>query len=250
VITDGDFLTPDWQVPANVEAWFTTRAGGLSKGPYTSMNLGLHVGDASDAVEENRRRALRGVAARPLWLSQVHGVAVAHADGIAPGTSAPVADAAVSFGTAWVCCVLVADCLPVYFADRMGTAVAVAHAGWRGLAAGVLENTVRAMRRPPVTLLAHLGPAIGPRSFEVGDDVRSAFMAGDAAFGSAFHPVDGRAGKWWCDLYALARQRLQAAGVEEISGGTHCTHCEAERFFSYRRDGVTGRMGAFIRLAR
>jgi YfiH family protein len=211
------------------------------------MNLGLHVGDAPEAVQENRRLAMLNVDAKPVWLHQVHGASVAVLDKHT-GEAAPEADAAVSVQPGYVCAVLVADCLPVFVADRDGSVVGVAHAGWRGLNAGVLEATVTATNRPAAQLMAFLGPAIGPSAFEVGTDVREAFIARDAQAATAFVPIAGRPGKWWCDLYTLARQRLQKAGVNDVSGGTHCTLSDADRFFSYRRDGITGRMGAFIRL--
>jgi YfiH family protein len=246
MIERGPFLIPEWDAPRQVEAWFTTREGGVSAGPYASMNLGLHVGDTPEAVAENRRLALLAVEDKPVWLNQVHGNAVVRLD--AHPAAAPVADAAVATRRGLVCTVLVADCLPVFLCDRDGAAVGVAHAGWRGLAAGVLEAAVRAFALPSERLIAYLGPAIGARAFEVGSDVRDAFMALDEGAHEAFHAIVDRPGKYWCDLNLLARRRLRAAGVYDISGGAHCTFSRPDRFFSYRRDGVTGRMGAFIRL--
>lgn len=228
--------------------WFTTRTGGVSGGPYASMNLGRHVGDEPDKVAENRRLALLAVEAAPVWLNQVHGVDVAELDAPSVTASPPVADAAVTSSPAVVCNVLVADCLPVFFCDRDGTRVGVAHAGWRGLAAGVLEQTLLAMKVPPHRLLAYLGPAIGPTAFEVGEEVRAAFLARDEGCALAFEARPGLPGKYLANLYELARRRLRAAGLHDISGGAHCTYTMPERFFSYRREKVSGRMGAFIRL--
>jgi YfiH family protein len=237
-----DWIVPDWPVPANVRALVTTRAGGVSAGPYASFNLGLRCGDDAAAVAANRA-ALRALLPRePAWLRQVHGIRVAQAD--TPAQAEPEADAAVALRPGAVCAVLVADCVPVLLSDRAGTAVAAAHAGWRGLAAGVIENTVRAMARDPATLRAFMGPGIGPRAFEVGADVRDAFVGGDTAAASAFLPHGP--GKWLADLFALVRTRLRNAGVAEVHGGGLCTHSDPRRFFSYRRDRTTGRMAALI----
>ncbi len=248
MIERGPFLIPEWDAPRRVEAWFTTRAGGVSTGPYASMNLGRHVGDDAACVAENRRLALLAVDAVPVWLNQVHGIAVAELDASSPAAPPPVADASVTSSTAVVCNVLVADCLPVFLCDRDGTRVGVAHAGWRGLAAGVLEQTLTAMKVPAHRLLAYLGPAIGPTAFEVGEEVRAAFLEHDAGCGAAFAPKPGSPGKSLANLYELARRRLRAAGLHDISGGAQCTFTMPERFFSYRREKVSGRMGAFIRL--
>ncbi|WP_018749082.1 peptidoglycan editing factor PgeF [Chitiniphilus shinanonensis] len=240
--TDLPLLHPDWPVPERVRALVTTRIGGVSAAPYASLNLGDHVGDAPDAVAENRRRVGALLPAEPLWLQQVHGTVVARLDDDQP---LRIADAAVARGAGRVCVVMTADCLPVLFCDRAGSVVGAAHAGWRGLADGVLEATVAAMGVAPRDVLAWFGPAIGPDAFEVGDEVRAVFVAHDAAATAAFRP--GRApGKWWADLYLLARQRLVALGVTAIHGGEHCTVGDAARFFSYRRDGVTGRMASLI----
>ena len=237
-----EFIQPDWPVPAAVRAAVTTRKGGASTGRYASLNLATHVGDDPDAVAENRRRlrAALGLPAEPAWLAQVHGRAVA----MLPGPLPANADAAVTFGKGAVCAVLVADCLPVMLAGRRGDRVGIAHAGWRGLAAGVVEATVAALAAKPGELVAWLGPCIGPRAFEVGPEVREAFVARDAAAAQAFRP--GRAGRFLADLPALARPRLAACGVSEVHGGDLCTHEDPARFFSYRRDGETGRMAALI----
>lgn len=240
------FFEPDWPAPQSVRAAFTLRGGGVSDGPYASLNLGMHVGDETAAVAENRRRVrtLLSLPAEPAWLEQVHGVGVLEIDA-AP--TSRVADAMITRSGGQVCAVQVADCLPVLFAARDGEAVAAAHAGWRGLAAGVLEATVAQLRTEPRDLLVWLGPAIGPRHFEVGDEVRAAFLAHDAAAAAAFARNDRR--RWQCDLGALARSRLAALGVSAVYGGSWCTFSDAARFYSYRRDGRCGRMAALIWLA-
>jgi YfiH family protein len=236
-----DWIVPDWPAPANVKAFITTRAGGSSIGPYAGLNLGLRTDDDPLAVEANRRRLRAALPDEPKWLRQVHGCEVVDADVLA---GVPEADAAVARSANTVCAVLVADCIPVLLADRAGSAVAIAHAGWRGLARGVLERAVERLDRPPEELLAYLGPGIGPGAFEVGADVRDAFLAGDARAEAAFRP---RApGKWMADLFLLARQRLARCGVTRIHGGDLCTHSDPGRFYSYRRDGATGRMAALI----
>jgi polyphenol oxidase len=253
-------LMPDWPAPPGVRTAFTLRTGGVSAAPFDSLNVGAHVGDALDAVRENRRRireALR-LPGEPVWLQQVHGTDVLDLDvlganGVIAGrglataramSEPPRTDAAVARAAGAVCVIQVADCMPVLFAARDGSAVGAAHAGWRGLAGGVLEQTVRAIGIPPERLLAWLGPTIGQQHFEVGDDVRTAFMSGDPDAASAF--VANARGRWQCDLYALARRRLAALGVSEVFGGGWCTYGEAARFFSYRRDGQCGRMAALI----
>jgi len=237
-----ELILPDWPAPANVRACTTTRQGGVSVGAYASLNLGDHVGDDPAHVTENRARLRRVLAlpAEPLWLTQVHGIAVAEGQG-------GCADASVAFAPGTVCTVMTADCLPLLLCDRAGTAVAAVHAGWRGLLAGVIEAAVARLDVPAADLLAWLGPAIGPQSFEVGDEVRTAFMAEDAAASVAFRPTPG--GRWLADIYALARLRLVRCGVTAVYGGALCTFSDAARFYSYRRDGVTGRMASLIWLA-
>jgi polyphenol oxidase len=239
-----DWITPGWPVPATVKSLVTTRLGGVSAGPYASLNLGQKVNDDPAAVARNRA-ILRGcLPSEPGWLSQVHGNEVVEVT----QDMAPVeADAAFTRVPGTVCAIMVADCLPILFADRDATVVGAAHAGWRGLAAGVVENTVRAMGVPPSRLLAWLGPAIGPAAFEVGPDVREAFLAGDPGAAIAF--TDHKPGKWLADLFLLARRRLRAAGVDAIHGGGLCTASDPRRFFSHRRDKVTGRMAALVWLA-
>lgn len=235
------FIKPDWPAPGVVQALVTTRLGGVSRPPYDSLNLGDHVGD--DAVAVTRNRALlRGfLPTEPKWLKQVHGITVAAADAL---DAAVEADAAVGFRPGTVCAVLTADCLPVLFCDRQGTRVAAAHAGWRGLAAGVLEASVAAMQCPPSEIMAWLGPAIGPQAFEVGEEVRDVFVRDLPTSAAAFAP--GQSGKWLADIYELARLRLARAGVQAVYGGGLCTYTDAARFYSYRRDKATGRMAALI----
>ncbi len=272
-LTWQDCVQPDWQVSPRVRALITTRDGGVSEGPYGrwqegearpgGMNLGLHTGDDPARVAANRARllALAGQSSAA-WLEQVHGADIVRADEViaaAPAAAAPVrADASVTDRAGAVCVVMVADCLPVLLCDAQGRAVGAAHAGWRGLAAGIVEQTAaRVAARAggaTDTLHAYLGPAIGPQAFEVGADVRDAFL--DTApqsehdeTGLAFVAIEGAPGKFLADLYALARLRLARAGVAHVSGGAACTVTEQARFYSYRRDRVTGRMAAAIWLA-
>jgi YfiH family protein len=238
-----------------VRAAFTLRSGGVSAPPFDSLNLGAHVGDEAEAVAENRRRLrtqLR-LPQEPAWIEQVHGIGVLDLDegtqvaaaGVNRRTAGmAVADAALTHRAGRVCAVQVADCLPVLLTDRDGSAVAAAHAGWRGLAAGVLEATVKKLAIQPDRLIAWLGPGIGPRHFEVGEEVRRAFLAHDAAVAGAF--VANTRGRWQCDLADLARRRLATLGVAAVFGGNACTYADARSFFSYRRDGRCGRMAALI----
>jgi YfiH family protein len=259
-----DWIVPRWRAPANVHALMTTRNGGVSTGAAESLDLG-GVSAASpseaDAVAENRRRVQAFLPGAPAWLEQVHGARVVtfgtgdardvqptpNVVPLSPAPSTPHwprADAAVTRAADVVLAVRAADCLPVLFCDRDGAVAAIAHAGWRGLAAGVLENTVAAMQCDPARILAWLGAAIGPSAFEVGADVRDAFVGGDPAAEIAF--VARGPGKWHADLEALARLRLSRAGVASIEGGGMCTASDPDRFFSYRRERGAGRMGAFI----
>jgi polyphenol oxidase len=236
-----DWIVPDWPAPRGVRALVTTRAGGVSRGPYASFNLGAHVGDDAAAVERNRERLRSLLPTDPTWLQQVHGTEVVDA------ASAPAfarADAAVTRTRHVVCAVLTADCVPVLLADRDGTAVAVAHAGWRGLAAGVIEAAVARMNVPAANVIAWLGPAIGPRAYEVGPEVREAFARHDVAAAAAF--AGYRGDRLLADLFMLARQRLGAAGVAAVYGGGHCTYTEAARFYSYRREPTTGRFASLV----
>jgi polyphenol oxidase len=247
------FLAPDWPAPRRVRAAFTLRLGGVSTPPFDSLNLAAHVGDDGAAVAENRRRlrAELRLPEEPAWMQQVHGTEVLNLDVAHPAdealASAATADAALTRRAGRVCVVQVADCLPVLFAARDGSAVAAAHAGWRGLAAGVLEATVKSLAVEPGELIAWIGPGIGPAHFEVGDEVRRAFLAYDPAAAGAF--TANARGRWQCDLPFLARSRLAALGVAAVFGGTWCTHADASRFFSFRRNGRCGRMAAVIWLA-
>jgi YfiH family protein len=246
-----DWIVPDWPASANVRAFATTRAGGVSAGSYASMNLGRNSRDDPAALAENQRRFEKFLPAKPAMLGQLQGAAVATLPRAGSMAPAPVADAAVTRERGVVCAILTADCLPVLFADRAGTAVGVAHAGWRGLVAGVLEATIAALRdlgAEPGDLMASLGPAIGPAAFEVGEDVFSAFCTGDPSAAAYFAPH--RPGKWHADLYGLARQRLARRGVTRVYGGGFCTFTDSARFFSYRRERESGRMATAIWLDR
>lgn len=261
-------IIPDWPAPANIKALQTTRAGGSSKAPYDSLNLGDHVGDDPLVVERNRILLNTLLPSEPVWLEQSHGIVVANAD---RADCLPQADACIARHRAAVCVVMTADCLPILLCDQQGSVVGAAHAGWKGLAAGVIEATVQAMNVAPQNLMAWLGPAISQHAFEVGEEVRAAFVDADPQAVSAFTPSPcaegsprsggeptglplagvmgegrGEGKKWFADIYALARLRLNALGITQIYGGDRCTYREHEQFFSYRRDGRTGRMGAFI----
>jgi hypothetical protein len=264
------WICPNWPAPDRVRAVCTTRTGGCSEGPWSSLNLGERCGDDAEHVRRNRERLSEHLPAPPYWLRQVHGAAVARhpggprgepggKSGVEPGAkpgaisgaepgaeplTEPEADALVAFEPGRVCAVLTADCLPVFFCDRAGTRVAVAHAGWRGLAGGVLEATVQALETDPTDLLAWLGPAIGPAVYEVGEEVAEAFRASlGADFSAAF---TARGDRWLLDLYAAARLKLAAAGVGDVRGGGLCTYSDPARFFSHRRDGVSGRQASVI----
>ena len=236
-------IVPHWPLPQGVAACSSTRIGGVSQPPYDSLNLGAHCGDNLDDVEENRRLffAAAMLPSKPVWLEQVHGKEVLKLTG-EPYLSKR-ADASYSSTPGTVCAVMTADCLPVLFCNKAGTEVAAAHAGWRGLCEGVLEETVACFKDAPESIMAWLGPAIGPEAFEVGPEVREAFMAKDIQADIAFRPSGE---KYLADIYTLARQRLSALGVTEIYGGDRCTYSEAGDFFSYRRDRTTGRMASFI----
>jgi polyphenol oxidase len=240
------WITPDWPAPAGVRALSTLRRGGVSRQPYESLNLGGHVGDVPSAVAENRgrlRRAAR-LPAEPTWLSQVHGARVLDLDALNGAEHPPEADASLTRRPGRVCAILTADCLPVLLAADSGTAVAAAHAGWRGLAGGVIEATVRALGLAPESLVAWLGPAIGPRHFEVGGEVRELMVAQDPEASAWFAP--NTRGRFLADLPALVRRRLSRLGVQRIHGGGECTFSSADRYFSYRRDGTTGRQASLI----
>ncbi len=244
---DFDWLVPDWPASVSVHAGTTTRLGGVSVAPYDSLNLGDHVGDNAAAVAANRSllKQGHGLPAEPVWLKQVHGIAVVDA---AVVSDVPVADASFSHQSNIVCTVMTADCLPVLLCDQAGSVVAAVHAGWRGLADGVIEATVKQMGVAASNLMAWLGPAIGPKAFEVGAEVRQQFIAQDPQAVEAFQPsaLSSAQGRWLADIYLLARQRLARLGVEQVYGGHCCTYSDAERFYSYRRDGITGRMVSLI----
>lgn len=261
------WITPDWPAPPAVRSLITTRHGGVSTGAYAALNLAEHVGDEPRAVVENRRRLSKRVGVHPLWLNQVHGTSVIEA--VTGSNTPPTADGAVARTRGVACVVMTADCLPLLLCDRAGTVVAAAHAGWRGLHGGIVERAVAALAVPAAEVIAYLGPAIGAQAFEVGDEVRAAFVAGRPEAAAAFHPVrseqphgcdaapapavcataDPAAGKWLANIYLLARQALADVGVDRIHGGDYCTLRDQARFFSYRRDGITGRMASLIWLA-
>lgn len=237
------FISPDWPAHSRVCAFSTTRAGGASRGPYASFNLGDHVGDDPATVAQNREllRAAFQLPGEPSWLRQVHGIQVVDA---AQADAPREADGAWSAQPGVVCAVLTADCLPVLLCDRAGTQVAALHAGWRGLAAGVIEQGVGSLTAAPEDLLAWLGPAIGPHAYEVGPDVKAAFTQRNPSAEIGFAPRGD--GRYLADVYALARLRLTDLGVTNIYGGGFCTFTDRDRFFSFRRDGVCGRMASLI----
>ncbi len=238
------WLSADWPAPEWVHTCVTTRQLGSSQGPWKGFNLGDHVGDDPVHVAANRAELERELACSPAWLVQTHSTDVLRAN---PALTAE-ADAAWTDEPGVACTIMTADCLPVLFCDRTGTKVAAAHAGWRGLLDGVLENTLKALAVAPSDVLVWFGPAIGPQAFEVGLEVRDAFVSVDPQASSAFVASD-RAGHFLADIYQLARQRLNAAGVHSISGGNQCTVSDPLRFYSYRRDGQTGRMASLIWLS-
>lgn len=240
-----EFIYPTWPAPAYVKAVTTTRHGGFSVGPYTSFNLSNRVGDEPGNVRRNRallRETLK-LPTDPLWLTQVHGNRVIDAFDAAPGEEA---DGCVTGTGGVVCAVLTADCLPLFLCDRRSTRIGVLHVGWRGLVAGVIEEGLRKIQLTPTNILAWLGPAIGPSAYEVGVEVRQAFVDRDPDCAEAFTPVPDRPGHWLADLYDLARRRLRAQGVHEIFGGLRCTLRERNLFYSHRRDGPCGRMASLI----
>ena len=242
-----DWIIPEWPAPNNVRALFTTRNGGKSNGPkgiYATLNLGDHVNDRLINVAQNRSLLCNYLPAKPKWLKQVHGVLPVWVDNSSMATEG---DAAMSRRCGIVCAVLVADCLPIFLCDPAGTMVGVIHAGWRGLAGGIIEKTVMEMNIGHTRLMAWLGPAIGPNYFEVGEEVREAFIKHDKESKLAFAPHHEKKGdKWLANIFLLARQRLATVGITEIYGGEVCTYSNPKKFFSYRRDGETGRMAALI----
>jgi YfiH family protein len=240
-----EFIYPDWPAPAHVKAVTTTRHGGFSVGPYATFNLSNLVGDEPGSVRRNRAllRDALSLPSDPLWLTQVHGSRVIDAFDAGPGEEA---DGCVTGTAGVVCAVLTADCLPILLCDRRSTRIGVLHAGWRGLAAGIVEEGLRRIQVPSANLLAWLGPAIGPSAYEVGDDVRRAFLAQDKDMAESFTAVPNRPGHWLADLYDIARRRLRAQGVHAVHGGLRCTLRERNLFYSHRRDGTCGRMASLI----
>lgn len=244
-------IIPEWNAPGNIRAFSTVRYGGYSVAPYhgddsgkNGLNFGMHVADDPDAVQKNRALLKKELPSEPVWLNQVHGTTVVDAADV---SGAPDADASFSAKANVVCLIMTADCLPVLLCDREGTVVAVAHAGWRGLAGGVLEKTVEKMKRQTDSeIMAWLGPAIGPAAFEVGDDVRDVFVRKNSRMNSAFIPGKDTSGKYLADIYSLAKMTLNEMGVIDVSGGGFCTFTDKKRFYSYRRNGVTGRMATGI----
>lgn len=242
-----NFITPNWPAPANVKALQTTRVGGVSVVPYASLNLGAHVNDDGNTVAHNRQLLSPYLPSEPVWVNQVHGIEVIDA---AKSGCLENADASFTTKNNVVCVTMTADCLPVLLCDTDGTVVAAVHAGWRGLCDGVIESAVNKMPVQASHILAWLGPAIGPNAFEVGDDVREQFIQKGSQAALAFKP---QGDKWLCDMYLIAKQRLNNLGVTQIYGGSinedFCTYTDEARFFSFRRDNVTGRMASMIWLA-
>ncbi|CUS48418.1 conserved hypothetical protein [Idiomarinaceae bacterium HL-53] len=243
-INEGRFVMPDWQVPKSVNAVITTRRGGVSAPPYDALNVGTHVGDLALAVRENRRlvTATLSLPSEPHWLAQVHSARVVE-PGQFDSQDPPEADAIYTCIPRQVLAIMTADCLPLLLANSEGTEIAAAHCGWRGGAAGIVEQTLSKFKAPREQIHAYLGPAIGPNAFEVGDDVRSAMLLLNKNLASCFTPF---AAKWLLDIYALVTTELSRLGVTSVAGGNFCTVSEPERFFSYRRDGITGRMASLI----
>jgi polyphenol oxidase len=239
-----NFIEPNWPAPANVKALQTTRIGGVSQKPYASLNLGAHVNDDGIAVAKNRQLLSPYLPSEPVWMNQVHGLEVIDA---AHSTCLPDADASFTMQANVVCVAMTADCLPVLLCDKAGTVVAAVHAGWRGLCDGVIEAAVNKLPVEKSEILAWLGPAIGPEAFEVGDEVRQQFLQHDSQAEQAFKQ---NGGKWLCNMYLIAKQRLNKLGVTQIYGGSinedFCTYTDEARFFSFRRDNVTGRMASLI----
>ena len=250
-----NFILPNWPAPKHVKAIQTTRTGGVSCAPYASLNLGAHVNDDPSAVAHNRQLLNSYLPGEPVWVNQVHGTDVIDA---ASTSGLQNADASFTHQTNIICVTMTADCLPLLLCDKAGTVVAAVHAGWRGLCDGVIEAAVNKMQLPAPEILVWLGPAIGPQAFEVGDDVRAQFITQDSQAELAFKASDN---KWLCNLYMLAQQRLNTLGITQIYGAgdltssaenqrdNFCTYTDEARFFSFRRDNITGRMASMIWLA-
>ncbi len=251
------FINPQWPVPSSIHSLLSPRTGGVSKHPFDSLNLGDHVGDQTEDVLANRAIFAKALPSKPLWLKQTHSSVVSTPETRKAKSDDVIdADASVTNIANEVLVIMTADCLPALFTNSKGTVVGAAHAGWRGLCAGVLENTVTEMLRlskesSASDLLVWLGPAIGPGSFEVGEDVVEAFRDSELPLSEkAFQPIAGKPGKFLADIYRLAIGRLQACGVTSIFGGKYCTVRDGEQFFSYRRDGQTGRFASAIWIAK
>jgi len=243
---EASWINADWPAPTHIKAGTTTRIGGVSQSPFDSLNFGLHVEDNPEHVAVNRQRLREylNLPSEPNWLDQVHGCTIANDQNYQPGQSKQ-ADASMTRTIGSVCAVMTADCLPALITDKDGTCVAAVHAGWRGLAQGIVLKTVDAMSIPKQDLLVWLGPAIGPKQFEVGPEVREQFINQNRLHAKAF--ITGqRSDKWYMDIYQIARQQLKDHGLEQIYGGELCTFEDAKRFYSYRRDGKTGRMVSLI----
>lgn len=238
-----ELIKPTWTAPSNVYAYTTTRHDGVSTGPYASLNLGLHVGDDKEHVLQNRESLKKylSIPNEPVWLNQTHSTNVVIAENY---TSNEPADASFTRQTGVVCAVLTADCLPILICNTHGTEVAAIHAGWRGLAAGVIENTLAQLKSDRSDLMAWLGPAIGPTAFEVGEEVRLAFIEHDSQAEAAFTPSPNK--RWLANIYQLATLRLNSQGINHISGGLYCTYTQPEFFYSYRREPKSGRMASLI----
>jgi len=241
---NSDFIVPDWPAPSNVHALQTMRTGGVSLAPYNTLNLGAHVGDASLNVAANRQRLASFVPSEPVWLNQVHGTLTIDAEKV--DCAPPDADASYTRQRNVVCTTMTADCLPLLFCNQAGTEVAAVHAGWKGLLDGVIESALDKMLSVPSEILVWLGPAIGPQAFEVGSEVRDAFIKKLPQAEAAFKP---HGEKWLGDIFMLAKQRLAERGVTRVYGGGICTYSNPEQFFSFRRDNITGRMATLIWLA-
>jgi YfiH family protein len=237
------WIQANWPAATHVHAVSTTRVGGFSFAPYDSLNLAMHVGDQPELVEKNRRELTKALSipSAPIWLRQVHGAAVVEAN---DGNLGKDADGSYTHCSDIVCAVLTADCLPVFLCDNAGQQIAVLHAGWKGLHAGVIASCIKEFASPHESIMAWLGPAIGPEAFEVGNDVYTAFTLIDDSFAECFVPCAEN--KWLADIYALATRLLNRSGVTSIYGGGYCTYTESDKYFSYRRDGQCGRMASLI----
>jgi YfiH family protein len=244
------YLLPNWPAATKIRAYFTTRQGGFSQGPYASFNLGDHVGDEVDFVKKNRELLIQdlNLPAAPIWPNQIHGIDVIDADNIDKNTkiNMPTADAMFATKPNIVCAILTADCLPIFVCDKNASCVGIIHGGWRSLAAGIIDATVKKLPVEPKDLFIWLGPAIGPEKFEVGEEVRDQFLANSREAERAFKIINTKTNKFLANIYLLATQQLNQLGIHRIFGGEYCTYTDQENFFSYRRDKTTGRMASLI----